>query len=217
MIKSKLFSGLSPEECEEFIEYTKPSKILLKKNESLCDEGMLIDSFGILLTGRLKGAKYRYDGTLDFIEIYTKSDIVNLETVCTPTRISPVQISAMEESEIMLFDHKIVYEVEPKKSNYFKIQANIIQILANENVKKLYKIDVLYKKALRDRIMVFLRHLESRLGSSEFHIRMDREQFAQYLGVNRSALSHELSLMRKEGIIDFKKDFFRLLKPKSQD
>ena len=217
MLNSKLFDGFSSGECDRFLEFAKPIEKQLKKNEVLCDEGIPVDSFAILLSGRLKGAKYRYNGTLDLIEIYTKNDIVNLETVCTATRLSPVRISAMEDSEILLFDRNIIQVVELTENNFYKIHENIIHILANENIKKLYKIDVLYKKALRDRIMVFLRLMEKRLNKSEFHIRMDREQFAQYLGVNRSALSHELSNMRKDGIIDFRKDYFKILKPKPQD
>lgn len=217
MFESKLFSGLSTKECNQFIDYTKPSKKTLKKDEVLCYEGTIVDTFGILITGRLKGAKYRYDGTLDLIDIYTVNELVNLDTVCTSTRLSPMQISAMEDSELLLFDYRLIEEMDPKYESLNTIHANIREILANENIKKLYKIDVLYKKSLRDRIMVFLRLMEMRLESSAFHIRMDREQFAQYLGVNRSALSHELSLMRKEGIIDFKKDFFKVLIPKAQD
>lgn len=217
MLESKLFVGLNPKECDLFIEHSKPAGISLEKDEVLCDEGAFVDTFGILVSGRLKGAKYRYDGTLDLIAIYTKNDIVNLETACTPTKVSPIQISAMEKSEVLLFNYKNVEEINLSESSFRKIQTNIIQILANENIKKLYKIDVLYKKALRQRIMVFLRHMESRLETNEFHIRMDREQFAQYLGVNRSALSHELSLMRKEGLIDFRKDYFKLRKSELRD
>lgn len=217
MLESKLFTGFDSKEYDQFIEYAQPNKKTLNKDEVLTEEGQVVDSFGILLSGKLKGAKYRYDGTLDLIEIYTGSDLVNMETVCTPTRTSPVQLSAMDDTSVMLFDRKIVDDINMPSDIYRKIHSNIIHILANENIKKMYKIDVLYKKALRERIMVFLRHMEMRLNTSEFHIRMDREQFAQYLGVNRSALSHELSLMKKEGIIDFKKDHFNILIPKSRD
>lgn len=217
MFRSKFFTGFSSKECNQFIAYANPTKRLFHKDEVLSDEGVVVDSFGIILSGRLKGAKYRYDGALDLIDIYTKSDTVNLDTICTPSRLSPVQISAMEETEVFLFHRKTISEENLPDVFRRRITTNIINMLANESVRKLYKIDVLYKKALRERIMVYLRHMEAHLKRSEFHIRMDREQFAQYLGVNRSALSHELSLMRKEGIIDFKKDYFKLLIPGLED
>lgn len=217
MLESRLFVGFTSKECNQFIEFAKPTTKKLNKEEVLCDEGAVVDGFGILMSGRLKGAKYRYNGALDLVEIYTKNDIINLEIACTPTRKSPVQLSAMEDSEILLFSHNIIKDTDKHDHKWHKVQNNIVQILANENVKKMYKIDVLYKKALRERIMVFLRHMEARLERDEFHIRMDREQFAQYLGVNRSALSHELSKMRKEGIIEFKKDYFKLLKMRNRD
>lgn len=217
MKEVKLFNGLNEKKIEEFIEISKPIKNEIYKDEILTEEGVEVNAFAILLSGKLKVAKYRYDGTLDLIEIYTENELVNLETVCTPTRISPVQISAMEDSEVLLFHRNIIDDDSMPADISRKIHTNIINILANENIKKMYKIDILYKKSLRDRIMVYLRHMEHKLGKRIFHIRMDREQFAQYLGVNRSALSHELSQMKKEDIINFKKDLFELIEPTDND
>jgi CRP-like cAMP-binding protein len=69
----------------------------------------------------------------------------------------------------------------------------------------------LYKKQLRERIITFLQHMQNKTGSDSFDIGMDREHFAQYLGVNRTALSHALSLMREDGLIEFKRDHFEIL------
>jgi CRP-like cAMP-binding protein len=89
--------------------------------------------------------------------------------------------------------------------------GNIVRILADESLRKQYKIDVLYKKSLRARIRTFLQHMNEKTESLSFDVGMDREQLAQYIGVNRSALSHELSLMRQEGLILFSKSRFELL------
>jgi hypothetical protein len=78
-------------------------------------------------------------------------------------------------------------------------------------MRKQYKIDVLYKKSLRARVRIFLLHMAEKAGRQSFDIGMDREQLARFLGVNRSALSHELSLMRSDGLIRFSKSKFELL------
>lgn len=217
MKEAKLFSGFDAIKYDDFIKMSKPIRKQLDKGAILTEEGEIVETFAILISGKLKAAKYRYDGTLDLIEIYSEKDIINLDTTCTPTRISPMQISAMEDTEVRLFNRTVLYDDNMPIGISKRLHSNIINILANENIKKMYKIDVLYKKSLRERIMVYLMHMEDRLNKSKFHIRMDREQFAQYLGVNRSALSHELSLMKKEGIIDFKKDYFVILKSIEQD
>jgi CRP-like cAMP-binding protein len=84
-------------------------------------------------------------------------------------------------------------------------------MIADESMRKQYKIDVLYKKSLRARISTFLQHMSEKTQSPRFDIGMNREQLAQYLGVNRSALSHELSLMQQDGLIGFTKSRFELL------
>ena len=73
------------------------------------------------------------------------------------------------------------------------------------------KIEILVEKGLRKRIMLYFGVLSRKSGSDEFSVKMSREQLAQYLGVNRSALSSELNDMKREGIIDFEKERFRFL------
>jgi CRP-like cAMP-binding protein len=115
-------------------------------------------------------------------------------------------------SELLCFKYDAMMEKDALPEDLReRLYENIIHVLANENIKKLYKINVLYKRSLRERILSFLQNIATRTGSDSFRINMDREQFAQYLGVNRSALSHELSRMRQEGIISCRKDFFELL------
>jgi CRP-like cAMP-binding protein len=91
------------------------------------------------------------------------------------------------------------------------VTNNIFRILADDSMKKQYKIDVLYKKSMRERVKTFLLHMAEKTDSQSFDIGMDREQLARFLGVNRSALSHELSLMQHDGLIRFSKSRFKLL------
>jgi CRP-like cAMP-binding protein len=127
-----------------------------------------------------------------------------------------LQVSSIGGSEVVAIDYDALLrnaqtDENPSGAVRGKIKGNIIRLLADENMRKQYKIDVLYKKSLRGRISTFLEHMREKSGSDTFDIGMDREHFAQYLGVNRSALSHELSLMRKDGLIAFRKSRFELL------
>lgn len=66
-------------------------------------------------------------------------------------------------------------------------------------------------KKIRERVSYYLSGLASSLGTTEFDIPFNREQFADYLNVDRTALSKELSNMQSEGLIEFKKNHFKLL------
>jgi CRP-like cAMP-binding protein len=214
---SRLFAELTQSEYDAFLETADLEYIDLSKEEVLVDEGERVRAFWIVAEGRLKGSRYRYDGSLDLVHLYTEGDIVGLDVVCTKTQKSPLQISSMNASRLVAFDMRGFDRDRLAERTHAKLQANIVRILADESIRKQYKIDVLYQKSLRARIAVFLRNMSEKVGGDVFEINMDREQFAQYLGVNRSALSHALSVMRKEGIIRFRKGHFEILNKQALD
>lgn len=84
--------------------------------------------------------------------------------------------------------------------------------LADDNIRTSHKLEILAENGLRARIMIYLRILQQKAGGNTVTVRMSREQLAQFLCVNRSALSNELNKMKREGVIDFSRDKFTLLK-----
>ena len=211
MRKTALFKGITHSACQDLLKYLAPVERKLRGKELLLDDGERTDCFWIVTSGKLQAARYHYDGKLDLLQIFTAGDVVCLDLVGTGTRKSPFQISSMADSNVFMISYDRLWSDEVPIQVQSKLKTNIIHILSNENIRKIYKINVLYKKSLRTRIIVFLRQMYDKAGACEFDIGMDREQFAQYLGVNRSALSHELSLMAGEGMISFKKSHFRIL------
>ena len=83
--------------------------------------------------------------------------------------------------------------------------------IADNNIRMANKVEILAERSLRERILVYLNILTGKAGSNTVTVRMNREQMAQFLCVNRSALSNELNKMKKEGVIDFHKDKFTIL------
>ncbi|MDR2089335.1 MAG: Crp/Fnr family transcriptional regulator [Clostridiales Family XIII bacterium] len=215
MMKTRLFSGFRPEVCARIRRLSKATLRSCAAGESLAEEGGIVDFFGIVTKGKLLCEKNSYGGHVELIGHYAAGDPVGLDIACTVTQRCPFRIICPEEAELLTFRYDALLRVcAPHGVLYERLAVNLIHFLANENIKKLYKIDVLYKRSLRERILVFLRNIEARTGESVFRIHMSREQFAQYLGVNRSSLSHELSLMRREGLIRFRKDSFELCGPR---
>jgi CRP-like cAMP-binding protein len=214
MTKTRLFSGFTHEECSQFRKISKAVRRNCTEGEILVAEGSVIDFFAIVLQGDLLCEKNDYSGRVELIQNYAEGELICFDIVCTTTRRCPFRLRCLKDSKLLIFRcDALTHRQEYLSARiYDKLHANIMHFLANENIKKLYKIDVLYKRTLREKILVFLRNMETITGESTLHIRMDREQFAQYLGVNRSSLSHELSLMQAEGLFHFKKDCFVLEK-----
>lgn len=119
---------------------------------------------------------------------------------------------AAEDSVIYWFPVKYL-----EQEGYFSESERIflyqqtVQFLANEDIRKYRKIEILSAKSARGKIEKYLRIQMIRYKSREFDIDFNREQMANYLGLNRSVLSHELKNMEKEGILTVQKNHFVIL------
>ncbi|MGI6721138.1 MAG: Crp/Fnr family transcriptional regulator [Anaerovoracaceae bacterium] len=208
MSNSRIFNGLTHAEIEQIYSEINPVLESYSKEEIVIREGEREKEFGIVIRDVLRGEKFHMEGNIHLVDVFEAGDIVSLESVVSRTKIAPITIAALTQVEMMSIYIEKLYHC----SYIDKIKDNIIELLADENIKKLYKIDILSHTGLRDRIMTYLRIMSQKHHGGAFHIMMTQEQFAQYLSVNRSALSYELNKMRREGIIDFKKDKFVILK-----
>ena len=92
------------------------------------------------------------------------------------------------------------------KSRYCKeLLYVLMQKMQDEYIWQMHQIEILLKKGIRERIMTFFEIRREKEGSNEIHLSMNRQQMAEYLGVNRSVLSNELSKMSQEGMIEMNK------------
>ena len=88
----------------------------------------------------------------------------------------------------------------------------MVTVIAEKNIVLMDKVDILSKKTLREKIATYLLQEASKQQSLYFDIHLGRVQLAEYLCVDRSALTRELNTMKAEGYIDFDKNTFRVLK-----
>lgn len=211
IMKSKLFEGFTESECKTFCSIIQPEIRIYSKNQIVTNEGEKIDYIGILCSGKLVKAKLEYMGKLHLLEIIDQSKTFGMEIAGTPSQISPVTITCLEDSTLLVFNYEKIWHDTLIPVEYrLKAIKNIVNLISNDNLKKLYKIEALTQKSLRNKILSHLYVMREKTGQPTFRLGFNREQFADYLCVNRSALSHELSLMQKEGLILFRKDTFTI-------
>lgn len=208
---SKLFEDFTQAECEMVCSLLQPDFVSFSKNEIIVNEGDQVDYFAIVCSGKVIKQKIGCEGNTLLIEILENPKLFGIEIAASSTQVSPLTICSAEESSVLRFKYDQILNQEFIPEKYrIKVLNNLINLMANDNVKKLYKIEVLSQKSLRTKILMHLQLMKEKTGMQTFSIGMDREQFAQYLCVNRSSLSHELGLMRAEGLISFKKDLFTI-------
>jgi len=209
---TRIFRGLPEAEFETALKRGLARGARYDKGATVAEAESCRTEFMVLISGRIQGVREQEGGAMDFVQLFVPGEICGLDIVCSATRRCPFRLQALDKTALVFINYDAMFSGKMSSIAEQKLREGVTQALANESLRRLHKIDVLYRRALRDRVCVYLRNLCILSGSNRVETNMDREQFAQYLGVNRSALSHELSAMRADGLIDFKKGTFTVLK-----
>ena len=124
----------------------------------------------------------------------------------------PVSGYAVQESKIMFFSCRKMLTVCSNACRFHnRLVKNLLQVVAQNNVNLSRKIQFMSQKTTRDKLMAYLLEQAKKANSPEFTIPFDRQALADYLGVERSAMSAELSKLRKDGVLQSRGSHFVLL------
>ena len=207
---SSLFFGLSEEVIRQQIlplgniqEYAKNTYLLMPQER--------LDRFGIVISGLIHVIHVSVDGHIRLLDALEQGKAYGADLIYTRSRISPYHAVAAQNSQVMLFPVSMLLEpgyLTPDVQQH--IQLRLLTLISHENMRKDYRLAILSQKGLRDRILTYLTMQAGKRGTDTFTIPFSREEMANFLCVNRSALSHELTLMKQEGILDFQKNTFTL-------
>ena len=210
--KTKLFSGINEADIAALCPLLGVQQRQCPKGAVLIDTDTVVDFAGIVAAGELNTFKPDTDGRLNLIRKIRVSELFGLDIASTPSRLSPLITVCATDAEVITFPYARISEPGPIPDRLrCTMLKNILELTANENMRQLYKIDILSRKSLRERIMLYLTLQARRKKTHDLFIPFNREEFAAYLCVDRSALSRELSRMQDEGLIEFEKNRFRLL------
>ena len=211
VLSSGLFQYIRRNEYITALDELTINERIFRRGETIFYQGDVIDSICIVESGSVRGEKTYPNGDVHIVSIFDKGSIFALEIAVSKMKTSPHDLIANENCRILTISMQSI-----EQSGYReKIRNAMIEMLADDNVRMSHKIEILAERGLRDRVLVYLNVLSKKSGSNVVHVKMNREQMAQYLCVNRSALSNELNKMKREGIIDFKRDRFLLLNQKA--
>ena len=210
--KSKLFQGLSEGDIETVLRAVAVPERKYAKNQIIVNQGEPVSKVGILKKGSAISTKYHLNGNEQILRIYHQGEVFSLDAVNTTLMTSPATLTSRTESTVLFIPYAKILESDFVGPDVKKtIMSNCAEILSNELIRLMYKIDVLSKRMLRERILTYLSLMKERSGSDTVDIGMNQEQFAQYLCVNRSVLSKELNRMRRSGLIDYKGNRYTIL------
>ncbi|MDF2654171.1 MAG: transcriptional regulator FixK [Bacillota bacterium] len=213
--RSKLFQGLELQDILKICHFALPSEETYLKNQIVINQGDSVSRIGILKKGTAFSTKYHLNGNGQILRVYRQGEVLSLDAVSTTLSTSPVTLISQSDSSILFLPYKRMLDL-PESDRRIKdvILGNIGEILGNELIRLMYKIDVLSKRTLQEKILTYLSLIREKNCADTFEIDMNQEQLAQYLCVNRSVLSKELNLMRKNGLIQYQGKCYTVLPKK---
>ncbi len=164
---------------------------------------------GVVLSGRIEVSKQNVQGETNIIGQFSKGALFAETYVCLGQDKMPVSVRALEKCEVLWLEHTALWQ-EPSAQTEIQTQLllNLIHILAQKNAALNRKMQYLTHKTIRARLEAFFSDLAAQTGSMKFTVPMDRNQMAEYLGMDRSAMCRALSHMKKQGLLDYHKNRF---------
>lgn len=206
-----LFKGLSEDEITSALICLAAKETTYEKNAFIFSLEDTNPTVGIILSGSVVIIKEDFWGNRSMLTKLGVGDIFGEAFTCAQTEKLPVGVLASEKSEILFIDYKkILNDTSPACPFHNQLVQNMLVILAGKNVMLTQKIDHLMKRSTREKLLSYLSGRALETGSNVFDIPLSRQEMADYLAVDRSAMSNELSKLQEQGLLSFHRNHFEL-------
>lgn len=175
-------------------------------------EGTPARDIGILLSGSLQTVQVDYYGNRSILGNVRQGELFGEAFACASVEELPISVVANEDSEVMLINcGHILHTCKNACGFHHQLIFNLMRDLAGKNIAFHQRAEVTSKRSTREKLMTYLLLCAKEAGSNRFTIPFDRQELADYLEVDRSGLSAEISKLRREGVLESEKRRFHLL------
>lgn len=211
LITTPLFREVTEAEAKAMLECLQTSHKTYGKNDIIYQSGTHVETLGLVLTGSVNIENDDVWGNKNILDNVPAGQLFGEAYACLPNERLMVNVVAAQESEILFLNMKRLLNTCPTACQYHsQLIQNLLAVMAQKNLNLTHKIFHTSPKSIRERLLSYLSFQAIKQGKYQFEIPFNRQQLADYLGVDRSAMSNELSKMKRDGLIAFKKNLFYL-------
>ena len=209
---TQLFAGVGEEEIETMLNCLGATLKKKKKGEYVFRAGEHIHNLTVLVKGNLHIQKDDYWGNRAILGSVAVGEMFGEAYVSPDSGTLLNDVVAVEDSSVMFFDIHRILSVCPSACKFHSLTVkNLFFAISEKNRKLVAKLGHISNRTTREKLLSYLSDEAKRNKSASFSIPFDRQQLADFLSVDRSAMSNELGKMRNEGLIQFHKNHFILL------
>ena len=210
--KTKMFSGVGDEEIESMLSCLNARVQHYKKGEYVLRTGGHLRDILILVKGSLHIQKDDYWGNRSLLGQLGAGEMFGEAYVAPESGALMNDVVAVEDSAVMFFDlQRLLATCSSACRFHAAVVQNLFFAISEKNRKLVQKLGHMSKRSTREKLISYLSEEAKRQNSARFSIPFNRQQLADFLSVDRSAMSNELCKMRDEGLLRFDKNHFELL------
>ncbi len=175
-------------------------------------EGETLKNIGIILLGSAQIITYDFYGNKNIIASLEKSQLFGEAFVCALKNTMPMNVLATENTKVLFINYKEMTKIKNTNSLIIdKIKNNMLKIISEKNILLNKKIDLLSKRSTKEKILAYLYSVSKNAKSKTFTINLNRQELADFLSIERTAMSSKLSSLQREGVIKYDKNNFEIL------
>lgn len=205
-------SGFSDEELRRIQKCLKGKAQTYTKGEKIFAAGEPAMAMGVVLAGRVHVEDMDAFGNRSILAELHQGDVLAASYVCAQMPRYLTTYIATEPSEVLLLNCGNIFANCTKNCDIrSKVLENILKVIATEVVVQDRKIKCLSQRTTREKLIAFFSYCVREKQKNRFNIGFSRQELADYLCLNRSAMSKELCKMRDEGLLRFDKNYFEIL------
>lgn len=206
-----LFQGIEENDIPIMLKKLNAHIKTYEAGEYIKNAGDSADFIGIVLDGNIQILQHDYSGNRSITATIGKGELFAEAFACAGIFVLPVDILSSNNSKIMFLNRDQLFGICDHRCKFHNIlMNNLLRILSRKNMMLNQKLQYSYHKTTSEKIMAYLNDQAKVHQSTEFTIPFDRQELADYLGVERSAMSAEISKLVKNGVIETKRSYFKL-------
>ena len=208
-----LFHGLREAQIREMLPCLSARQSRFRRGQFLLRAGDRVAFAGILLSGEAEVLQEAFWGNRNLLAAVGPGDLFAEAFACAHA-VSPVSVLCKTDGSVLYLNVRAVFSpCEKACAQHKALSQNLIRVLAEKNMQLNEKAGFLSQRTTREKLLAYLSAQARRAGSASFRIPFDRQQLADFLSVNRSAMSAELSRMQREGLLCADRSSFTLCQP----
>ncbi|MFR1478963.1 MAG: Crp/Fnr family transcriptional regulator [Hydrogeniiclostridium mannosilyticum] len=212
LARTNLFSGIEPEEIAGLLDCLRAGCVSYSSGEMIIEEGSRVHKIGVMLSGHARSIKWDASDRVIILTMLGKGSEIGVLLAAQPERESPVSVQAQDDISVLMIPYdRTLAPCVKACSKHSRLLRNYISVVAEKGLVLHERINCLLKPTVRGKILAYLRQVSRDQKSNSFQVPFNRNGMSEYLNIERSALSRELSSMKRDGLIDYHRNEFRLL------